>query len=190
MFSMTMSAGMTRKMNPKSKILNLKSLCAAVFVMVFLSGGFLLGAPKAQAAKYIYDTNATTTFNVPLGVTWVQVKAWGAGGGGGNSNLSGSTGGGGGGGGFAGATVAVTSTEALTVYVGSEGHANSSGLQGGGGGGQTGFFRNGTGLIIAGGGGAGNGRLCLWNGASFTIMEFASNSATPIYSTSSVCNAQ
>jgi len=31
------------------------------------------------------------------------------------------------------------------------------------------------------------GKLCLWNGASYTIMEFAADSITPIYSTSTTC---
>ncbi len=36
--------------------------------------------------------------------------------------------------------------------------------------------------------GANIAKLCLWNGASFTQITFAANSATPVYATSTTCN--
>lgn len=35
--------------------------------------------------------------------------------------------------------------------------------------------------------GINEGRICLWNGDNYTIINFADNSVTPVYSTSTSC---
>ena len=62
------------------------------------------------------------TFRVPLGVSTIKVKAWGAGGGGGSCAATNR----GGGGGFATATIAVTGGEGLRVVVGKGGNSPNS----------------------------------------------------------------
>ena len=137
-------------------------------------------------ARTFSFTGATQTYTVPVGVTSLVVKAWGAGGGGGGND--GNAGAAGGGGAYTTSTLSVTPGDVLTVYVGgggangttgtgsgggaggfgygtggTGGNPGSSGSSGGGGGGGggTAIVRSGTPLILAagggGGGGAGNG---------------------------------
>jgi hypothetical protein len=83
------------------------------------------------------------TFNVPAGVTSVNVETWGAGGGGSTRTSSG-RGGGGGGGAYAGSVVAVTPGGPYNIGVGTGGAANTAG-------GNSTF--NATTVIAAGGSG-------------------------------------
>ncbi len=152
---------------------------ALVFIAAIL-------APSSAFAASIFSTPGTRTFVVPVGVTEITVKAWGAGGGSGGGN--GAASGYGGGGGFAQRTFSVTSGETLTIAVGDSGKGGSTlsniagaggapggapgasyaGCQnailcstGGGGGGYSGVFRGTVSqagaLLIAGGGGGSGG---------------------------------
>ncbi len=126
-------------------------------------------APAVTHGKAVFNSN--TTWVVPVGITSLTIKAWGAGGGSGgngeNMNMSGA----GGGGGFAQATVNVTSGSWLNVYVGGGGPGGGSGggnfwSHGGGGGGYSGVAYSGTYYVIAGAGGGGGGSSQFSNGAS------------------------
>ena len=130
-------------------------------------GGVFTPTGKTRTA-FAY-TGADQTFLVPVGITYIYVKLWGAGGAAGR--FGGWTyGADGGGGGYARGLVPVTAGESLIVRVGQGGYtANStSTVFGGGGMGPTGaneysgsggggwyLFRSSTPLLIAGGGGGG-----------------------------------
>jgi hypothetical protein len=128
---------------------------------------------SSQSSVKSFDyTGSLQTFTVPVGVTQIVIKAWGAGGGGDCGWPS--TTFGGGGGGFAQATVSVSPGETLGVLVGGGGAGstwfmNPGGFGGGGdgvggtwfghgGGGRSEVSRGNTPLVIAGGGGGGGGR--------------------------------
>eukprot|EP00960_Hanusia_phi_P060268 764453-Hanusia_phi.AAC.1 len=123
-------------------------------------------------------TNADQTFNVPSGVSSVNIYVWGAGGGGLATKGDGRPADGGCGG-FAYGTIDASSISSLIVKVGQRGKAGESSATysaatagtGGvwvttdvnwrfaSGGGASGVYLNTTPLIIAGGGGAGGGRI-------------------------------
>jgi len=105
-----------------------------------------------------FNNAGDSTFKVPVGVTNLTVKAWGAGGGAGAGGLT-SFGGDGAGGGFVQGDLSVVPNEDLTVKVGGggEGGKFASPAGAGGGGGLSGVFRTSTPLAIAGAGGGGAG---------------------------------
>lgn len=112
--------------------------------------------PGAQT----FNTPSYLAYEVPIGITTVTIKAWGAGGGGTSYNLAGSPGTSGGPGGFVQGTFNVSPGETLTLYVGAGGLSANMGAgnsRGGGGGGLTGVFRGSIPLLIAGSGGGGGG---------------------------------
>lgn len=81
--------------------------------------------PDGSVQKYATFTranviSASTTWNVPLNVSHVRARVWGAGGGGGGNYQQGA-GGGGGGGGYAEQIVAVTPGTSITITVGTGG---------------------------------------------------------------------
>ncbi len=104
----------------------------------------------------VFTTPGTTTVDIPLGVTEVTVKAWGAGGGSGAGGAT-DAGGNGGGAGAVTAALSVTPEETLDVRVGGGGNGGVSGSPAGagGGGGYSALYRTSTPLAIAGGGGGG-----------------------------------
>jgi hypothetical protein len=128
-------------------------------------GAIVASAPAVST----YSSAASTTYNVPAGVTEITIKAWGAGGGSGGGGDSAT--GDGGGGGFAQASLTVTPGEELYLRVGGGGTggtangADQTGA-GGGGGGYSGIFRGSTPLVIAGGGGGSGGGDDSSNGAA------------------------
>lgn len=134
--------------------------------LYFDGKAYIIGGADCQmsANQQIFDTQGTSTYTVPAGVTNVTVKAWGGGGGGGGGSTYGS-GGDGGGGGFTQTTLSVTPGETLNINVGGGGGAGdfSSGNygdysgDGGGGGGYSQVLRGSTPLAIAAGGGGGGG---------------------------------
>ena len=100
-----------------------------------------------NSTNVTYDTGTDTTdFTVVGGVTFLTVKAWGAGG---AEN--------GAGGGFSIANLSVIPGEDLSVRVGGAGIDGDFSSDGGSGGGYSGIFRSSTPLIIAGGGAGGGG---------------------------------
>lgn len=118
-----------------------------------------------MATTQIFDfTGSDQSFTVPIGVTHVTVKSWGAGGGGGIA-----AGGSGGAGGYAQGTIPVNPGDVLTIIVGGAGVNKSTvptyggggaggadrfgGFIGGSGGGRSSVALNSTEVIIAGGGG-------------------------------------
>lgn len=133
----------------------------------------------SNKVNYVWTGASTHSFTVPLGVTMIYGKCWGASGGPGRAG-GWSYGGPGGAGGFAGGLIPVTGGETLTLITGQHGYpaawgigAGSRGIgggaassqngsdnrYGGGGGGYSGIFRGspsqGNALLIAGGGGGG-----------------------------------
>lgn len=126
------------------------------------AGGFIYSIGGTSFTGKIYNTQGSDTFTVPSGVTSITVKIWGAGAGGGGGG-NGAAGAAGGGGGYTEATLTVTPSETLNVYVGGGGSGglyNSSGSDaggGGGGGGYSSLYRSTTPLMIAAGGGGGGG---------------------------------
>lgn len=131
-----------------------------------VAGGYIysVGGSKSNVSLQTFSSVGSSTFNVPPGVTSITVKMWGGGGGGGGGGTLG-TGGSGGGGGYARATLSVTPSESLNVFVGGAGGAGgfSSGGggtlsgDGGGGAGRSLIARGSTNLVIAPGGGGGAG---------------------------------
>src|SRR3989344_3109 len=112
---------------------------------------------NTDTTKTSYTTAGSDSYVVPVGVTSITVKAWGAGGGGGSDSAAGGpTAGAGGGGGFAQATINVTPGETLTIEVGTGG-AGAAAQGGGNGGGYTAIKRGSTYLVQAGAGGGGGG---------------------------------
>jgi hypothetical protein len=115
----------------------------------------------ASDDQTIFSTEGADTFDVPVGVSSITAKVWGAGGGGGGGgNEANVDGGGGAGGGFAQGTMNVTAGETLNIRVGGEGYGGNDSTnegEGGGGGGYSGVLRGTTMLIQAGGGGGGGG---------------------------------
>jgi gliding motility-associated-like protein len=138
-----------------------------------------------QTVQTFMYTGTVQTFTVPICVSSITVKAWGAGGHkGGSDTYSGANGGGGA---FVQSTISVTPGQILNIIVGGAGsvggacagsapggiggwgnnqinggrggNAGSDGCSGGGGGGGagTGIFIGNTPLIVAGGGGGGSG---------------------------------
>lgn len=126
-----------------------------------VAGGYIYsvgGVGSANTVTSTYNTNGTSTYTVPTGVTRITVKAWGAGGGGGAGNGNAGLGGTGGGGGFAQAVINVTPGEGLTVRVGAGGAKATANSRGGAGGEASKITRSSTILLEAGGGGGGGGR--------------------------------
>lgn len=112
-------------------------------------------------ADITFSTPGETTWQVPAGVTVLDIKCWGAGGGGGGGGTV-STGGPGGGGGFSYCSaVSVTPGETLTIEVGGAGapgvYVGALSGGGGGGGGRSAVRRGTTELVVGGGGGGGGG---------------------------------
>ena len=110
--------------------------------------------------KQTFSTAGIDTFDVPVGITSITVKAWSAGGGGAGGGTS-SVGGAGGGGGYVQGDITVTPEETLNIHVGGLGdsgfYGGSASGNGGGGAGCSSIFRSSTPLFIAGGGGGGGG---------------------------------
>lgn len=97
------------------------------------------------------------SFVVPIDVTEIRGKCWGAGGGAGTE--FGRPAGNGGAGGYAEARIPVTPGETLTIFVPTGGSGSNTNTYGGGGGSFAGIFRGTTALLIgAGGAGGGAGR--------------------------------
>ena len=106
-----------------------------------------------------YGTQGPDTFNIPPGISSVQVKSWGGGGGGGGGG-SVSFGGAGAGAGFVDATHSVTPGGTLDLYVGGGGFGAFGGSlsgDGGGGGGHSWVKEGVKTLQISGSGGGGGG---------------------------------
>lgn len=110
-------------------------------------GAKIVGASTTQTD--LYTSNGS--FSVPIGVTSIIVKAWGAGGGGanggGNPDSGDTSTGGGGGGGFSQSTLAVSAGTNYAIAVGAAGAIGSAG-------GDSTF---GTTLVVAKGGTGGSG---------------------------------
>lgn len=127
------------------------------------AGGYVYSVGGTSYNGQTYTSQGDSTYVVPVGVTSITVKLWGAGGGGGGGAASSAAGGAGGGGGYTSATLAVTPGEILNIYVGGGGAGglyNSGGNDaggGGGGGGYTSIYRGSTLLALAAGGGGGGG---------------------------------
>jgi hypothetical protein len=117
-----------------------------------------------QATTTVFSVAGTQTYVVPVGVSTITVKSWGAGGGGGK-NSGGSNGGNGGGGGYTQADISVSAGESLTVIVGGGGGIPGS-TAGGGGGGSSAVKRVSNFLIQTGGGGGGGGTCGCENGGA------------------------
>lgn len=122
-----------------------------------------LVAPLPPTRVVFDSTGADQTFVVPVGVTRVVAKLWGAGG---SSYSAGPPGGAGGAGAFVLASLAVTPGESLTVIVGATGGDGFGRTPIYGGGGEGGYFapdgggrsairRGATELVTAAGGGGG-----------------------------------
>ncbi|KKQ60711.1 MAG: hypothetical protein US83_C0013G0001, partial [Candidatus Falkowbacteria bacterium GW2011_GWC2_38_22] len=134
----------------------------SAMTMSFWMNGEIGTEPVASSS--VYTSAGTQTFTVPVGVTKITVKAWGAGGGGGGGANGGAEtnrnpGGDGGGGGYILSTINVVPGETLTIAVGGGGGGgayNADASSGGGGGGRTAVLRS-TSLLLAAGGGAGGG---------------------------------
>ena len=139
----------------------------------FLCIALFAGTGSTQAQETTFDfTGAVQTYTVPLGVTSIQIEAWGAQGGG-SEPCGGPIEDDGGLGGFSSGNLAVTPGQILNIYVGgkpitnfgtsSPGGFNGGGVAGqygGGGGGASDVRVGGVSLsdrrIVAGGGGGGN----------------------------------
>ena len=94
----------------------------------FLCIALFAGTGSTQAQETTFDfTGAVQTYTVPLGVTSIQIEAWGAQG----QNSGSSTGGNGG---YVSGEIDVTPGDILYVYVGGQNGFNGGGLDGGGGG--------------------------------------------------------
>ncbi|HMO49678.1 MAG TPA: SdrD B-like domain-containing protein [Kiritimatiellia bacterium] len=110
----------------------------------------------------VFTNVGAQTFTVPVGVTTISVKVWGAGGGGGAGGST-TAGGAGGGGGFVASTLNVSGGDALQIMVGGGGGGGvntPSGSRvgtGGGGGGYSGILLGTNRLVLVGGGGGGGG---------------------------------
>jgi len=121
-------------------------------------------ACPVYSASFSY-TASNQSWTVPLGITSVMVKAWGAGGGGGGNPAN--TPAKGGGGGFIQGEISVTPGEDLTIVVGGGGSGGnqlispSCGGGGGGGGGGRSAVRNASSELITAAGGGGSGA---WQG--------------------------
>ncbi len=140
--------------------------------MLCALAAFGIAPSWAQVTTFSY-TGAADTYTVPLGVTSIQIEAWGAQGGG-SKPCSGPLEDDGGLGGYAIGNLAVTPGEVLTVYVGQKpttlegGGVGPGGFNGGGdcgqwaggGGGASDVRQDGVALtdrvVVAGGGGGGN----------------------------------
>lgn len=147
------------------KILHLNSFTLLKPAIAFAFALGLMNMASAQV-KVTYSSPGSETFVVPIGVTQITIKAWGAGGGGGGGG-SARTGGNGGGAAFVQTTLTVTPGETLNLRIGGGGPfgtylstSNQVG-SGGGGGGYSGVFRGtitqANALLIAGSGGGGGG---------------------------------
>lgn len=159
--------------------------------------------PIGKTKVTYIPTGADQTFVVPVGVTYIFVKLWGAGGAGANAVTTSWTGAGfGGGGGHTYGLIPVTPGETLYLVVGVAGQTNYTGAQtpryGGGGGlysnnannvfcgsggGYCGIFRTSisqaNALLIAGGGGGGGAsrhRDGNWGGAGGGLTGQQGNS--------------
>lgn len=109
-----------KKMTNKSRTEQRQNQWLSIMLMLvsFLLLGFNASAQVTQTF------NTTGTFVVPIGVTTVQVEAWGAGGAGGGNTTNNDGGGGGGGGAYSKTTnisVIGSPTHAVTVGVGGNG---------------------------------------------------------------------
>ena len=148
----------------------------AYFGLSSFEGGaiFLPDLTTTVIVNYVSATNQS--YIVPAGVTQLYVWAWGGGGGGGGG--ANGTGAFGGGGGYSFASIPVTPTEVLDLYIGGKGLLGPTSStyavtlggfpdggasvgrlagRGGSGGGSTSIWRGTNALIVAGGGG-GSGR--------------------------------
>lgn len=128
-----------------------------------VANGFIYSIGGALSDDSMYMTPGESQFVVPVGVSSISVKSWGAGGAGGGASEDGD-GGAGGGGGYATATLTVTAGEVLTVRIGEGGSGGRVTApddvivgDGGGGGGYSGIFRSSTALLVAAGGAGGGG---------------------------------
>ncbi len=121
-----------------------------------VAGLLMAGAASAQLAV---PYTATGTYQVPPGVTAVEVECWG-GGGRGATRTSNGPGAGGGGGAYASGSATVTGGSTYTVTVG----AGSTGTGPGG----DSWFRNATTVMAKGGASAGNNSTEGANGGSGT----------------------
>ncbi len=135
------------------------NLTSAVFGQgTAAAGGFIYSVGGGGSGTPVTTTiSSTGTYNVPVGVTSLTIKAWGAGGAGGAGSAGSAAGGNGGGGGFARSTITVTPSETLNIDVGTGGVKGAANSHGGNGGGFSAVRRSGTYLIQAGGGGGGGG---------------------------------
>ncbi len=126
---------------------------------------FVLGSNSTSASAFAC-TGADQTYNVPVGVTSVAIKMWGAGGGGGAIGVW-VAGYPGGAGGFTSGNLAVTPGQVLTVIVGCGGRpGNATTTTGAYGGGARGC-NTGTDCRYGGGGG---GRSAIRNATSTELM--------------------
>jgi gliding motility-associated-like protein len=152
-----------------------------ILSVLFLKEG---SVAYSQTTTQIFNyTGTNQTFVVPIGVTCINVQAWGAGGGGGGGDTYGGSNGGGGA--YSVSTLTVIPGTSLTIIVGggaaagtgcfsdaaggvggfglgnggAGGNAGNGGCSGagGGGGGGTGIMNGATIMLVAGGGGGGGG---------------------------------
>lgn len=129
-----------------------KKQFSALFLMILGLACFISFQGFAQnTVSQDFTTPGTTNFNVPAGVTSVEVQIWGAGGGasGRNTTLS-QGGGGGGGGGYRGGRFAV-SGGSISVTVGNGGAGGGNAANGGPGGNSSITY---GGIVIVANGGA------------------------------------
>ncbi|HMP90904.1 MAG TPA: hypothetical protein PJ991_11940, partial [Kiritimatiellia bacterium] len=103
--------------NRKSTLKYLGGMCVSLFMVA--------GAANANVITNNYSTPGTNNFTVPVGVTQITVRAWGAGGAPRNDGTT--RRGGGGGGAFAQSTLAVVPGSNYTIVVGAGGIASTSG---------------------------------------------------------------
>jgi len=125
---------------------------------VVTTSGSIQLSPGGTGSQSFTDAGSDT-WEVPLGVTEIIVKAWGAGGGGGGGG-SAHVGGDGGGGGFASSTLDISGESTINVHVGGGGGFGTyagSGAGGGGGGGRSEVSTSTVALVAAGGGAGGGG---------------------------------
>lgn len=125
-----------------------------------VAGGFIYSAGGGggdTTTTTTYYADGTDTYVVPVGVTSITAKVWGAGAGGGAGNGQSGTGGSGGGGGYAKSILTVTPGETLDITIGTGGAGAGGNRRGGDGGGFSAIRRSGTYLLQAGGGGGGGG---------------------------------
>ncbi|MFC6264127.1 T9SS sorting signal type C domain-containing protein [Flavobacterium panici] len=125
--------------------------------------------------------NSSSTYNVPAGVTSLQVECWGGGGSGGAASVNPSAGGGGAGGAYVKNTsISVTPNSTYTVTVGSGGTVSTSASGGQGG---SSWFGSTTTILATGGNGGvlGNGTTANGAGATAITTGNVGGTATNLY---------